>query len=85
MDKLSTKEQENIRKMSDVRLVSSLTKAGVGQDEIDAMDRTAMLNKWAELVATGADKAPAAAAAAAPVVYDIEVERERGWRLKSLK
>ena len=49
MDKLGPKEQEAIRKLSDVRLVANLTKAGLNQDELEAMDRPAMLSKWAEL------------------------------------
>jgi hypothetical protein len=39
MEKLGPKEQESIRKLSDVRHVANLTKAGLNQDELEAMDR----------------------------------------------
>ena len=54
MEKLNAKELENLKKLSDDRLVSNLANAGVSQDELDTMDRSAMLNRWAELVVVGA-------------------------------
>jgi len=77
MEKLNPKELENIKKLSDVRLVSNLTKAGVSQDELDTMDRHAMLNRWAELVVAGAGKLATAVATVAPVTYNVEIEKER--------
>ena len=62
-------------------LISSLTKAGVNPDEIETLDRSAMLESWAKLVATGGDKvsvAGASVAAALPVTgYDVAFEREK--------
>jgi hypothetical protein len=58
MDKLTKGEQDNIRKMSDARLVSSLVRCGVSLDEVEHMVRNSMINKWAELVAAKADKPP---------------------------
>ena len=75
MDKLSKSEQDNIRKMSDARLVSCLTKCGVSVDEVEHMDRNSMISKWAELVAAKADKP--AAATASIVGYDAAVERDK--------
>ena len=75
MDKLSKSEQDNIRKMSDARLVSCLTKCGVSVDDVEHMDRNAMISKWAELVAAKADKP--AAATASIVGYDAAVERDK--------
>jgi hypothetical protein len=78
MDQLGQREQEKIRKMTDTRLVSSLVKAGVNSDEIEAMDRTAMLDRWATIVAAGGDKGNAAGAVGkAAIGYDVEFERER--------
>ena len=76
MEKLTSKELENL-KMSDTRLVSNLTKAGVSQDELDTMDRPAMLNRWAELLVAGAGKPATAAATVTPVTYNVEIEKER--------
>lgn len=75
MVKLTKSEQDNIKKMSDARLVSCLTKCGVSVDEVEHMDRNSMLNKWAELVAAKADKP--AAATVSTVGYDAAVEREK--------
>jgi len=44
MDQLSQKEQERIRKMSDKRLSSSLSRAGVDLDEIEGMDINTMID-----------------------------------------
>ena len=77
MEKLNAKELENLKKLSDIRLVSNLVKAGLSQDELDTMDRSAMLNRWAELVVAGAGKPATAAAIVAPVTYNVEVEKER--------
>ena len=55
MEKLGVKEQENIRKLSDYRLVSNLVKAGLSQDALKTMDRPTMLSRWAELVVAGAE------------------------------
>ena len=67
--------------MSDTRLVSSLVKAGVSADEIESMDRASMINRWANIVAAGADKGqPMGAAVAVPTTetaYDVELEREK--------
>lgn len=79
MDQISQKDQDKIKKMSDVRLVSSLTKAGVSQDDIEAMDRTTMMDKWARIVAAGGDKTPGAATVTGVTTagYDVTLERER--------
>ena len=65
--------------MSDSRLVGRLSKAGVYEDEIESMDRTALLNRWAEIVATGGEAGPVKveAAAAVKVGYDIEWEKQK--------
>ena len=77
MEKLNPKELENLKKLSDVRLVSDLVKAGVSQDELDTMDRPTMLNRWAELVVAGAGKLATAVAIVAPVTYNAEMEKEK--------
>ena len=79
MDKLSTKEQDNIKKMSDSRLISCLSRAGVSPDDIELMDRPTMIDRWARLVLSGADKGPAAAATPSVTTsaFDPTLERER--------
>jgi hypothetical protein len=79
MDQLSQKEQEKIRKMSDTRLVTSLTRAGIDPDEIEAMERTALVDRWAKLVAEGHGQGSAAGATVGKTAtgYDVKLERER--------
>ena len=79
MDKLSTKEQDNIKKMSDSRLISCLSRAGVSPDDIELMDRPTMIDRWARLVLSGADKGPAAAVTPSVTTsaFDPTLERER--------
>ena len=81
MEQLNAKQQEKITKMLDARLVSSLTKAGVSADEIEAMNRPTMIERWAKLVVAGVNKPQATGAAAggpkAEATYDPELEREK--------
>ena len=53
MDKLSTTKQEEVKKLSTVRLTSKLTQAGVSFEQLETMDRSAMMEAWAEIVAAG--------------------------------
>ena len=79
MDELSTKDQDRIKKMSDTRLVSCLSRADVNPDDIESMDRPTMIDRWARLVLSGADKGPAAAATPSVTTstFDPALERER--------
>ena len=82
MNLLDQKEQEKIRKMSEKRLISLLTRAGIDPDELEAMDRNIMIERWAKLVSVGGDKPPSTEGAAAAVKavttgYDVELERNR--------
>ena len=76
MESLSQKERETLKKLSDARLVANLTKAGVSSDEIEAMDRSNMLDRWARLVQTAGEKG-LAVAAPATTRYDVALHRER--------
>jgi hypothetical protein len=78
MEKLNKAKQAEIRKLSDARLVGKLTRAGMSEEEIESMDRTALLNSWAEIVASGGKDGPSKPeAAGGGVVYDVELERQR--------
>ena len=63
---VTSKTQEQIKKMSTEYLVLKLSKAGLDEEVIQKMSREQLMATWAELVATGKDK-PAAVAAAAVV------------------
>ena len=78
MEQLPTKEQEKIRKMSDTRLTSFLTKAGVTLDELEAMNRSQMIERWAQIVVTGGISTPPSGNPAKIAGgYDVALERER--------
>jgi len=77
MDKITAEQQAAIKKMSDVRLISKLANAGVAAEKIEKMDRSALINAWAELVATGQDKHAAEAVAVLPKTYDPEIETKK--------
>jgi hypothetical protein len=76
MDKLEKAKQAEIKKMSDTRLISKLTKAGVPMEEIEQLDRNALLNSWAEIVVAGRE-AEVRAMAPSKAGYDPELEREK--------
>jgi len=77
MDKITAEQQAAIKNMSDVRLISKLANAGVAAEKIEKMDRSALINAWAELVATGQDKHAAEAVAVLPKTYDPEIETKK--------
>ena len=64
--------------MSDVRLHSKLLQAGVTLDELETMDRSAMLDRYAELVLAGKEpEAGTPVVASKAVSYDPELEKQR--------
>jgi hypothetical protein len=74
MEKLSKPQRELISKMGQTRLVTKLRDAGYSEEDLDVMDRPAMLNARAECVAAGQDKPKIAVQT---VGYDVELEREK--------
>lgn len=74
MEKLSKAQKELVSKMGQTRLVTKLTEAGYTEDVLDSMDRTAMLNAWAECVASGQDKPKAPSYS---LGYDVDLERQK--------
>ena len=74
MEKLEPSKREAIKKLSTVRLISKLLGIGMTEEKVQAMDRSEMLNVWAEMVAAGKDEP---IAYVNPVTYDPELERQR--------
>ena len=79
MDKLNATQRGEIKKLSELRLKANLLEAGVDEETVTQMDRKALSNAWAELVAAGKDKTLAATTATSPLAagYDPEVEKQR--------
>ena len=85
MEKLSDAQSEKVKKMSDVRLITKLGQAGFSTDQLEAMDRPALLNAMAQLVLTGKDGAPATAAAPVQPMYNVELEKMKlAWEKERL-
>jgi hypothetical protein len=80
---LPQKEQDKIRKLSDMRIVALLIQAGVDPDEMESMDRPKIIDARAKIVAVGGDKSSAAVgggtskAGQVGIGYDTTVEREQ--------
>jgi hypothetical protein len=77
MEKLTAEQQANIKRMSDVRLTSKLTQAGVSVDKLESMDRTAMMNAWAELIVVGKDKPVKGADVVPAAGGDADIEKRK--------
>jgi uncharacterized protein (DUF885 family) len=77
MDKLEKGKQAELKKMTDARLVSKLTQAGVALEELESMDRTSMMDRWAEMVVSGNDSAIASKAAGPLGGGESELERQK--------
>ena len=77
MESLDPKEREKLKKLPDARLTGYLVKAGISLEELETMDRTAMLERWAKFVAAGVTGGAAGGATQVPVAVDVNLERER--------
>jgi hypothetical protein len=77
MEKLTADQQANIKRMSDVRLTSKLTQAGVSVDKLESMDRAAMMNAWAELIVVGKDKPVKGADVVPAAGGDADIEKRK--------
>jgi len=76
MERLTKEQKEAIKKTSNARLIFLLQRAGVEDAEIEKMDRTTMMERWAELVADGRDK-PVEVAPLGKTAAELELEKER--------
>ena len=65
--------------MSSERLYYKLVHAGVEEEKVENMDRTARMSAWATLVASGKDKpsAPELPKVGAPTGYDVKIKKQR--------
>ena len=77
MDKLEKTKRAELRKMSDTRLVSKLTQAGVALEEVESMDRASMLDRSADMVLSGRYSAVASKPAGPLGGGESELERQK--------
>ena len=76
MEKLPSERRAEVKKMSDVKLVAKLQQAGFNPEQLETMDRSALMETWAELILANKDKPPAAAAIKTGSI-DPDVEKQR--------
>jgi hypothetical protein len=79
MDLLNTTQKNEVKKFTTSRLRANLVDGGVKEETVAQMDRAALLNAWAEIVAAGGEGTSTSATITTPVgaVYDPEVEKQR--------
>jgi len=73
MERLTKAQVELVKKLSTARLISKLTSVGYTDEELDIMDREALLQAWATCIAEGKDKPPASV----NLGYDVKLERQK--------
>ena len=77
MEKLS-KQQQQLKKMSDERLRIKLDASGYEEEAVVDMETEKMLRRYAEVMVEGPKPAPTPAPVnPAPVAYDPEIERAK--------
>jgi hypothetical protein len=81
MEKLTEPQRENVKTMSDIRLVSMLTRAGYTSERSEEMDRTAKMAAVAEIIASR-ETAEMAVVEAPAFGYDPELKRLKFERMK---
>ena len=74
METLDNKTREDIKKMSEARLALKLSQVGYEVEQLEKLDRAALLHAWATTVSQGKDKLPVAPSA---LGYDVELEKRK--------
>ena len=78
MDKLSVEQKGQLTKMPTLRLQTKLLGIGFEEETVEAMDRPALLDAWANAILAGKDKPkPVAPTPAAPLAYDVQLEKQK--------
>ena len=75
MERLTKTQVEAIKKLNTARLITKLAQVGYSEEELDTMDREALMGAWATCVADGKDKP--AAPSTPSTGYDVELERQK--------
>jgi hypothetical protein len=78
MEKLPETSRTSVVKMSEARLTVKLQQAGYTVEDLEDMDRSAMLNAWAEIILAGRDQ-PEAGSVPTEGNGVLEGERRASW------
>jgi len=78
MDKLTTSQQNAFIKLSDLlKITAKLLEAGVDEQVVTQIDRNALMNAWAEIVATSKEKETGGTGGTPLTGYNAEIEKQR--------
>ena len=77
MEKLSKEQRDLVKKMKMTTLAAKLGRAGMSEEQIEVMDREALMEAWAHVVADGRGDSGTVTVSPAAVGYDVGLERER--------
>jgi hypothetical protein len=79
MDRLNATQKSDIKELSTSCLRANLVDGGVEEETVVQIDRAALLNAWAEVVAAGGEGTSSSTTTTTTVgiVYDPEVEKQR--------
>ncbi len=77
MDKLSQSQRDAIKKMSTARLITKLSRVGVPDEQLDKMDREALMNAWAGFVLKGKEDPEAVPTFSTVAQYVPELEKRK--------
>jgi len=77
MEALTQSQLESIKRLGTARIISKLLYVGHSKEELEPLDRSALLELWGKCVAAGDDQLVAGPVAPRPMNYDVELERQK--------
>ena len=75
MDKIDSEQRTAIKKMATERLILYLSRIGIEEDELLSMDRSQLMEAWANAVYEGRDKPPTKVETEIKGDYDLQLKR----------
>jgi len=68
---------ESIKKLGIARVISKLLNVGYSEEELEPLDRSALVELWGKCVAAGEDQPVAGPVASHPMGYDVVLQRQK--------
>jgi TPP-dependent pyruvate/acetoin dehydrogenase alpha subunit len=77
MEKVSKKQKELVKKMKTTTLAAKLVRVGMSEEQIEGMDREALMEAWTHNVAEGREESTVVTVSPVAARYDVGLEMER--------
>ena len=77
METLTQSQLESIKKLGTARVIGKLLNVGYSEEELEPLDRNALLELWGKCVAAGEDQPVAGPVAPRPMGYYVELVRQK--------